>query len=102
MVENDGGENSGSRIEFGDGLEELFSVLLKDAYGDHRAEATPLPGQDRGTGNGETVAQRPGTGSHHVLPQAMVVGPACVRARSGDGNHRERITHPRPAGRKPE
>jgi hypothetical protein len=56
---NDGGENSSSAIEFGDGLEQLFSVLLKELDGDDRAKATPLPGRDRGAGNGEAVAQRP-------------------------------------------
>jgi hypothetical protein len=99
---NDGGENSGSTVESGDGVEKLLSVLLEDLYGGDRAEAAPLPGRDRGTWDGEAVAQGPGTGSYHVFAQAMVVSSACAGARSGDGNHRGRITDPRPAGRKPE
>ena len=47
---NNGGENSGSAVEPGDGLEKLLSVLLDDLDGDDWAEAAPLPGRDRGTG----------------------------------------------------
>jgi hypothetical protein len=61
---NGGGENSSSAVEPGDGVEKLSSVLIEDLAGDDRAEATPLPGRDRGTGNVEAVAQRPGTRAH--------------------------------------
>ncbi|HEX7507580.1 MAG TPA: hypothetical protein VF550_12455 [Polyangia bacterium] len=81
---NNGGENSGSAVEPGDGLEKLLSVLLDDLDGDDWAEAAPLPGRDRGTGDGEAVADRPGTRAHHVLAQAMVVGAACARSWRSD------------------
>ena len=99
---NDGGENSSSTVEFGDGLEKVLSVLIDDLDGDDWAEAAPLPGRDRGTGDGEAVAQRPGTRTHHVLAQAMVIATACARLLPRCGHHRRRITDPRLAGRKPQ
>jgi hypothetical protein len=44
---NDGGENSSSAVEPGDGLEKLSWVLLKDLDGDDRVEAAPLRTQPR-------------------------------------------------------
>jgi len=96
---NDGGENSGSAVEPGDGFEKLMSVLLDDLDRDDWAEATPLPGRDRGTGDGEAVAHRPGTRAHHVLAQATVVGAACARSWRSDGHHHRRILRPSVRGR---
>jgi hypothetical protein len=91
---NDGGENSGSAIEPGDGFEKLLSVLLEDLDGDDRAKSAPLPGRDRGMWDGEAVAQRPGTGSHHVFAQAIVVGAARTRSCRREGHRRRRILRP--------
>ena len=41
---NDGGENSGSAVELGDGLEKALPVVIQGLDGDDRAQATPLPG----------------------------------------------------------
>jgi transposase InsO family protein len=91
---NDGGENPSSAVEPGDGIQELLPVLLQGLDGDDGADAAPPPGRDRGTGDGEAVAQRPGTGMHHVLAQTMVVGAARARFGRRDGLHRRRIVRP--------
>ena len=99
---NDGGEDSGLAVEPRNGIEKTLRIVVQGFEGDDRAEATPLPGRDRGARDGEAMAQRRGAGAHHVLAQAMVVGATRLRCRRNDGRHHGRITQGSSARRKPE
>ena len=99
---NDGREDSGSAVEPRNGIEKTLRIVVEGFEGDDRAEATPLPGRDRGARDGEAMAQRRGAGAHHALAQAMVVGATRPRCRRNDGHHHGRITHGSSARWKPE
>jgi hypothetical protein len=88
-----------------DGAEDvrLGGALRQASAVDDWVEAAPLPGRNRGTGDGEAMAQRTGTRAHHVLTQAMVVGAARTRSWRRNGHDRRRILRSRGrAGRKAE
>jgi hypothetical protein len=99
---NDGGEDSGSAVEPRNGIEKTLRIVVQGFGGDDRAEATPLPGRDRGARDGEAMAQRRGAGAHHVLAQSMVINATRPRCRRNDGHHHGGITQGSSARGKPE
>jgi hypothetical protein len=99
---DDGGENSGSAVELGDGIEKAFLVLMQGLDGDDRTEAASVPGRDRGAGDDDVPCKRPGAGSEHVLAEAMVINATGARCGGGDGHRQGRITRLIPASRIPE
>jgi len=95
-----GGEDACPTVEPDDGLEQVLPVLLQGFDGDDWTQATPLPGRDGGTWDGDMPRKGSGAGADHVLAQAMVIG-STHAGGGGSGHHRRRITRPGSACRKP-
>jgi hypothetical protein len=99
---NDGGQNSGSTLELGDGLEEMVLVLTEGLDGHDRTQASPLPGRDGGARDGDMPREESGAGSDHMFAQAVVISATHARSGGGSGRHRGRTAQHGATCRKPE
>ena len=62
-----GGEDACPTVAPDDGLEQELPVLLQGFDGDDWTQATPLPGRDGGTWDGDMPRKGSGAGADHVL-----------------------------------